>query len=1213
MSVTDSKKKHKGNEQLETDYLSLIDTGTYTDKDYNKFIIKKEALERKHLETDTSFDYLYPSLNDPKFNIKIAQKQEFFDTQYDGNIEDVETESNKMCNMEVELAPYQIFVSNFLSFQTPYNSLLLYHGLGSGKTCSAITVAEEMRDYLKQMGISKRIIVVASPNVQDNFKLQLFDDRNLLEIDGLWNIKSCTGNKFIREINPMSMKGLSREKVIAQINRIINNAYLFVGYIEFANIITKKMKIDSDISEKNKQRASERKLRKYFDDRLIIIDEVHNIRMTEDNQNKRVAMNLLKLVKIAKHLRLLFLSATPMYNSYKEIIWLLNIMNINDRRATIELKDIFDKSGNFIMNESGEEIGKKTLSRKATGYISFVRGENPYSFPYRIFPKDFAPENTFSHNDYPDIQLNGAEIIQPLHYINVYLNNIGSYQLSGYNYILDNIVDNTNIEKSIGLEQMEKFGYTILQPPLEALNIIYPQNDITADEMLDSQDINKELLIGKKGLNSIMTHESIANPPNRFNFDYRPWVIQQYGRIFSPEKIGNYSAKIKNICDSIMKSTGIVLIYSQYIDGGLVPMALALEELGFIRNDKKSLLSDQSIEKIDSITLLPKGQHKGAKFMPAAYTMITGDKTLSPDNESVVKTLTSSDNNRGQKVKVILISKAGSEGIDLKNIRQIHILDPWYNMNRIEQIIGRGVRTKSHCQLPFKERNVEIYLHATLLDRSREAADLYLYRLAELKAIQIGHVARVLKESAVDCLLNIRQNNFTIENMNQVVEQTLSTNKTIDYAVGDKPFTSTCDYMEKCSYSCVPDVIIKEDDTLFDTYSEKFIKMNTDKILQRIRQLFQNQYFYSKSDLIREINVVRKYPTVQIYAALDRLVNDANEFISDRYGRQGHLINIGNYYYFQPIEITDHQISIFERSTPVEYKRESIKITLPASVSETMIKPIDQVDEKLELPSEINNIDVIVNTRVKNIIEAMEKNYNLAMSPSTILRGDDNWYKYCSLTILQLKGKGIDIDLLSGFVVSHIIEMLIFSEKQVLLEYIFSIDQLSQFELHIKSYFDKMIMQSRNITAIILEENSGQKMLIQKADKWIDAKPQDYKDLQEQLLKYIVPTKTMSHVMGFITGFKDQYMIFKVKDMTLKRHKGARCDQSGKSDTIKLLNKIMGESVYSNQNTRTRVQMELCSLQEFLLRYFDTIKKDNKRWFLSPEEAIINNIQTIKI
>jgi hypothetical protein len=87
--------------------------------------------------------------------------------------------NNYKCNAEFELSPHQLFVRNFLSFQTPYNSLLLYHGLGTGKTCSAITVAEEMRDYLNNIGLQKKIIVVASPNVQENFKLQLFPDNKL--------------------------------------------------------------------------------------------------------------------------------------------------------------------------------------------------------------------------------------------------------------------------------------------------------------------------------------------------------------------------------------------------------------------------------------------------------------------------------------------------------------------------------------------------------------------------------------------------------------------------------------------------------------------------------------------------------------------------------------------------------------------------------------------------------------------------------------------------------------------------------------------------------------------------------------------------------------------------------------------------------------------------------------------------------------------------
>ena len=168
----------------------------------NTYYTLKEIRERNELiKNKTAYNYLYPNLNDPLFNIKIAERKEFNDTKYDGEIANIEKQAEILCNAEFELAPHQFFVRNFLSFQTPYNSLLLYHGLGSGKTCSAISVAEEMRDYLIQMNISHRIIVVASPNVQENFKLQLFDERKLKLTDGLWNIHACTGNKFLKEIN----------------------------------------------------------------------------------------------------------------------------------------------------------------------------------------------------------------------------------------------------------------------------------------------------------------------------------------------------------------------------------------------------------------------------------------------------------------------------------------------------------------------------------------------------------------------------------------------------------------------------------------------------------------------------------------------------------------------------------------------------------------------------------------------------------------------------------------------------------------------------------------------------------------------------------------------------------------------------------------------------------------------------------------------------
>ena len=154
----------------------------------------------------------------------------------------------------------------------------------------------------------------------------------------------------------------------------------------------------------------------------------------------------------------------------------------------------------------------------------------------------------------------------------------------------------------------------------------------------------------------------------------------------------------------------------------------------------------------------------------------------------------------------MLLTLAGSEGIDLKGIRQVHIIDPWYNIFRIEQLIGRAVRTCSHKALPFRKRNVEIFLYTTYTDDDIEQADLNLYRRSYGKMKQIGKISRVIKEHAIDCHLNIKQTNFTVEKLNQTVKIELSTRGVplIDYQVGDKQFSHLCDFMSECSYTCKP-------------------------------------------------------------------------------------------------------------------------------------------------------------------------------------------------------------------------------------------------------------------------------------------------------------------------------------------------------------------------------------------------------------------------
>ena len=201
-----------------------------------------------------SDDFLYPTVNDPYFSYKIANRTEFASYKYDGKKVGIKELADKLCaNPDFELMPHQLFVKNFISKNTPYNSILLYHGLGSGKTCSAIGIAEDMRAIMK-----KQIMLVASTNVQDNFRLQLFDERKLkraLNGNGSWTIEagSCIGNNLLKEINPMNDVSITAEKIISQANAIINSSYEFVGYTQLANKINKYSVSSESMTEEQRE------------------------------------------------------------------------------------------------------------------------------------------------------------------------------------------------------------------------------------------------------------------------------------------------------------------------------------------------------------------------------------------------------------------------------------------------------------------------------------------------------------------------------------------------------------------------------------------------------------------------------------------------------------------------------------------------------------------------------------------------------------------------------------------------------------------------------------------------------------------------------------------------------------------------------------------------------------------------------------------------
>tara|TARA_B110000971_G_C20039606_1_gene516873 strand:+ start:3319 stop:7200 length:3882 start_codon:yes stop_codon:yes gene_type:complete len=1215
------------------------------DKPCNKFLLTKELIERECNHENR--DYLYPTLNDSNFNIKIASKKEFNDTKYDGTIHaNVKEYAEKLSKVDFQLQPHQQFVKNFMSSQTPYNSLLLFHGLGTGKTCSAIGVCEEMRDYMKQSGLVKKIIIVASANVQDNFRLQLFDPTKLKSINGIWNVTSCIGNKLVHEVNPTNVTVISKEKLIKLINTMINKYYHFMGYEQFANHIKKTLNLpDGETYSKQKQLDTKlvNRLRNEFDERLIVIDEIHNIRISDDTQSKKVAEYLDLLVTSAMNMRLLFLSATPMYNNYSEIVWLLNIMNINDRRAKIDVKTIFDSNGNFKPN--GEEL----LIRKATGYVSFVRGENPYSFPYRVYPNEFAKKHSFDYIKYPTFQMNFKLIPDESRkrILQLYLSTIktcaktcGSCQYCIYKYITNHLrhkentlVTTKGTREMPSFENMNTFGYTLLQTPLKSLIISYPyenkEDEIklnidqgTTVSQLKTGTLSPNELVGLPGLQRMMNFTDSQSPPFKGKFSYKNSTTTKYGAIFKNDKIGKYSSKIKTVLQSIFNpktsqvSDGLILIYSQYIDAGLIPLALALEEMGFTRygNQTNTLFENPPTPVVDSRTMKPPSDK--SNFKPAKYTLITGDKRLSPDNAFEVAGLTNITNKDGHDIKVVLVSRVGMEGIDFKFIRQVHILDPWYNMNRNEQITGRAVRHFSHKDLEFEKRNVQIFLHGTIIGSKdeEEAADLYVYRFAETKAIQIGRISRLLKETAVDCILNHEQTYFTKDKMEQfmtsAVTQILSTGKIIkNFNIGDAPYSSACDYMPTCDFICRPNKIITPENINQDTYNETYIYMNNDKIMQRIHMLMRTSFFYRKDVLFSLIQEERTYPLIHIYACLSVLIDDETQLITDKYGRSGRLININEYYLFQPLELNDSNVSLFDRQTPVDFKAPKVIFEVDSDqFTNEQVTPTNELIEKLLTLFNLTQNTTLLKSSAKHI---------------------DTWYLHAAIVINKFNSNNVMMTEMSGikehlssFVVIHIIEELFFKQKVELLRHLYTLRNIEEysFQWYAKTYFDTLVILYKGTNYLVMYDVDVLVILLLSTDNlWIHASPLEKKTFIADPSTVISMTRTNYETyVGFIGLTKSHTgLVFKtIEPAKVKsRDTGATCTEAGKPTAIKKLNFILKDkNKYTSKNTQASKNTntdaisltELCVTQELYLRYFNLIQKDHKTWFITPEMAMYN-------
>ena len=341
------------------------------------------------------------------------------------------------------------------------------------------------------------------------------------------------------------------------------------------------------------------------------------------------------------------------------------------------------------------------------------------------------------------------------------------------------------------------------------------------------------------------------------------------------------------------------------------------------------------------------------------------------------------------------------------------------------------------------------------------------------------------------------------------------------------------------------------------------------------------------------------------------------------------MVNIGDYYLFQPVELRDKNASMFDRSTPIDYKHEMINF----EIKQNIVKPVIDKRNLNKIIVEEENVSFPEGNR---LIDEMKVNFDISREftkLNKVPRGDDNWYKHCGIVMKKMSKEYPDSkEYIISYLVAHMIEVLLFEEKLNVMNYLYSLENINNntFEWFAKEYFELNSIKTKNFTVFIMYKlNKRMIMILNRSNKWVEAEPEDQREIADSnATKDYLKMKPDDYnkIIGFIGYEKsNRYLVFKTKDMLMisKHNIGARCDESGKVKTLQKINEILGENKYTNENTKAEKDsdgnvikeavghVELCVFQEFILRYFNTIKREDKRWFLTPEMAIWHKLYTV--
>jgi hypothetical protein len=712
------------------------------------------------------------------------------------------------------LLPHQTFVAGYLHPDSPYRGLLLYHGLGTGKTCASIAAAQGA------LAANRRVWVLVPASLRKNFEQEVITCGGPeFSLDREWSV-SQGGEVRVNDTGTPNYTYLSRtdqSRVRDWLSLRVRQRYSIVGY--------------NGLTAKGLDKLTEDHTVNPFDNSLVIIDEVHNLTRTLSNatqqktRSKNVKFALYDLLLAANGTKVVALSGSPAINHPFEFAFLVNILRgrlqeyvfkwpgaltaveIADARERLHACPVVDTCRvtaagatlttcppgfRFTSRSQGLVVRTRGGAKAALlAAVKGVRGVSTKHLGIKVFEP--LPTDASEFNKLFVDAVNG-DILRPTVLIRRMRGIVSFYDVR--DTTLYPVVNNKTITVTMSALQYTEYerarakerqmedraakaaageevptvhrGYS--RP---VLNFVFPTADgiakLTRREHLLRQDED----MGAEEHKRLFEEDS----------DKAFAALKAHRLWKSDTQLAQHSPKFASIYTSMEACGGKVMVFSIFrrLEGAGLMMAL-LRARGWRHVTLKSQGAGHFVCHVeDSLT----GRPDAPKFiLPVPNSeegtlllkIFNGKLSALPEalRASVAAELGSSDNARGDLIKTLLLTKSGAEGLSLLSVREVHIMEPYWNTALIEQVKGRAVRLRSHMQLPPEDRVVDIYTYICTFSDTQRAdpkfkrtldrdggltSDEELARKAAAKDRQLGQLLALVRDTSVDCAMHATAHN----------------------------------------------------------------------------------------------------------------------------------------------------------------------------------------------------------------------------------------------------------------------------------------------------------------------------------------------------------------------------------------------------------------------------------------------------------------------